>query len=275
MMRLFALYFLFPLAARADDCPPATWQAKGSEGASNPKIPKRPRSTLVTTADKKIQPGDVNCRYSATTGATVNYHTCAQLATKYGTAFDHFFTLNPTLELDCSNIQPKTEYCVDGFIEPLRATDGRCGPPNRNATCLGMPHGQCCNSETWTCGKSTEDCARGTCYEGICFGDKIYSTDGTCGPDHGDRLCAGKWGDCCNQDGACGTGDDFCGPSVCFSGKCTILDTEPTPPDGMKRNTPDGTCGGENGYICKAPWGTCCNQNGICGIRARDCGAGW
>lgn len=172
MMRLFALYFLFLLAARADDCPPATWQAKGSEGASNPKTPKHSRSTLVTTADKKIQPGDVNCRYSSTTSATVNYDTCTQMATKYGTAVDHFFMLNPTLELDCSNIQPKTEYCVDGcqlppshdvvtpagltrtVIEPLRATDGRCGPPNRNATCLGMPHGQCCNSETWTCGNS-------------------------------------------------------------------------------------------------------------------------
>lgn len=46
-----------------------------------------------------------------------------------------------------------------------------------------------------------EDCAPGTCYEGYCLGDTVYSTDGTCGYQHGGRLCAGKWGDCCNMDG--------------------------------------------------------------------------
>lgn len=121
----------------------------------------------------------------------------------------------------------------------------------------------------------SDDCAPGTCYEGICFGDKIYSTDGTCGPDYGDRLCAGKWGDCCNQDGACGTGDDFCGPSVCFSGKCTLPDVEPPPADWMEGKTPDGTCGGKNGYVCYGRWGSCCNKDGICGIMLSDCGDGW
>ncbi len=121
----------------------------------------------------------------------------------------------------------------------------------------------------------SDDCAAGTCYEGACAGDKVYSTDGTCGLDHGNRLCAGKWGDCCNLDGACGTGDDFCGTSVCFSGNCTITDTEPTPPDWMNGNTPDGTCGGENGYTCNVVYGTCCNKDGICGVLASDCGAGW
>jgi len=48
----------------------------------------------------------------------------------------------------------------------------------------------------------SEDCAPGTCYEGACAGDSVYSTDGTCGT-RGDslRMCAGKWGDCCNLDG--------------------------------------------------------------------------
>ena len=178
MMRLFASSLLFVLAVRADDCQPATWNAKRWEGAYNPKAVKRTngtmstRTTLVTTVDTEIQPGDVNCRYSATTSATVNYYTCTQMATKYGITVDGFFTLNPTLELDCSNIQPKTEYCVDGcklplsqdvvasarltrtVIEPVRATDQLCGPPNGNATCLGTAY-QCCNSETWTCGNST------------------------------------------------------------------------------------------------------------------------
>ncbi|KAK1765333.1 hypothetical protein QBC33DRAFT_593563 [Phialemonium atrogriseum] len=192
---------------------PATWNVKRWEGAYNPKALKRTngtmstRTTLVTTVDTEIQPGDVNCRYSATTSATVNYYTCTQMATKYGITVDDFFTLNPTLELDCSNIQLKTEYCVDGFIEPVRATDQLCAPPNVNATCLG-------------------------------------------------------------------TGDDFCGTSVCFSGNCTIPNTEPTPPDWMSGNTPDGTCGGENGYTCNVVYGMCCNKDGICGVLASDCGAG-
>lgn len=180
MMRLFTSSLLFVLAVRADDCQPVTWNAKRWEGADNPnmKALKRTdgttstRTTLVTTADTGIQPGDINCRYSATTSATVNYYTCTQTATKYGITVDDFFTLNPTLELDCSNIQPKTEYCVDGcklplsqdvvasarltraVIEPVRSTDQLCGPPNGNATCLGTAY-QCCNSETWTCGNST------------------------------------------------------------------------------------------------------------------------
>ena len=65
-----------------------------------------------------------------------------------------------------------------------------------------------------------KDCEDGTCYEGLCAGDRVYSTDGTCGYDYGDRLCAGKWGDCCNRHGRCGTGDSFCGESVCQSGNC-------------------------------------------------------
>lgn len=85
-------------------------------------------------------------------------------------------------------------------VEPLRAFDGQCGPPNNNATCLG-PDKQCCNSQTWTCGNSTADCAPGTCYEGACDGDLIYSTDGTCGQDHGLRSCAGRWGNCCSIGG--------------------------------------------------------------------------
>lgn len=125
MMRFFVSSLLFVLAVRADDCQPATWNAKGWEVAYTPNVPKRAdgimstRTTLVTTADTGIQPGDVNCRYSATTSATVNYYTCTQMATKYGITVDTFFTLNPTLELDCSNIQSKTEYCVDGCKLPL------------------------------------------------------------------------------------------------------------------------------------------------------------
>lgn len=104
----------------------------------------------------------------------------------------------------------------------------------------------------------------------------MYSTDGTCGLNHGLRLCAGKWGDCCNLDGVCGTGDDFCATSVCVFGNCARRDTKPPPPpEWMRGNTPDGTCGGENGYICNVVYGWCCNKDGMCGVRESDCGAGW
>ncbi|KAB5580961.1 hypothetical protein GE09DRAFT_1279775 [Coniochaeta sp. 2T2.1] len=81
-----------------------------------------------------------------------------------------------------------------GLDEPLRSTNGRCGPPYGNATCAGYRGGQCCNAETWTCGDSAADCSRGTCYEGACPGHRRYATDGTCGAAHSNRLCAGTNG---------------------------------------------------------------------------------
>ncbi|GKT59085.1 glutathione S-transferase [Colletotrichum tofieldiae] len=109
---------------------------------------------------------------------------------------DFFFALNPGLERDCSNIQPNTEYCTVGCESSLAAANA----------------GMCVSSE---------DCAPGTCYEGFCPGDAVWSTGGTCDTGHGNRQCAGKWGDCCNQDGWCGTGPDFCGKDVCQMGNCT------------------------------------------------------
>ncbi|KAF9878670.1 hypothetical protein CkaCkLH20_03570 [Colletotrichum karsti] len=83
--------------------------------------------------------------------------------------------------------------------------------------------------ETWTCGMTLEDCADGTCYEGICPGHTVYTTDGKCSLAHGMQQCAGKWGDCCNMDGECGTGTDFCGLGKCQLGNCT---TSALPPQG-------------------------------------------
>lgn len=80
----------------------------------------------------------------------------------------------------------------------------------------------CCNSETWTCGDSTADCVPGTCYEGACEGDRVYSTDGTCGQAYGSRSCAGTWGNCCSVDGQCGTGEAYCGLFTCQEGDCDI-----------------------------------------------------
>lgn len=151
-------------------------------------------------------------------------------------------------------------------VEPIRALDGLCGPPNNNATCLGTAY-QCCNAETWTCGNSTEDCAPGTCYEGACLGDIVYSTDGTCGQAYGSRSCTGKWGNCCSIDGQCGTGEAYCGLFTCQEGDCDIWKH-----DNQTDNwTPDGYCGGNDGHRCSPEWGRCCNVNGVCGERPADC----
>ncbi|KFY71518.1 hypothetical protein V499_08289 [Pseudogymnoascus sp. VKM F-103] len=118
----------------SDGCAPSTWQpgefegqqpsdptASSNSGSSvstveaNPTISPVTISSLITTGD--IDPGQVNSK-------------------RYGIYVETFFKLNPGLQLDCGNIQADTDYCVRGFIEPLRATDGLCGPPNKNATCL-------------------------------------------------------------------------------------------------------------------------------------------
>ncbi|KXH55457.1 hypothetical protein CSAL01_12428 [Colletotrichum salicis] len=100
-----------------------------------------------------VNPGEVNCRYWTDTPKDVSYYTCSELALRYDLSNDLFFTLNPSLGRDCGNIKPQSEYYVSGFIEPVRAVDGFCGPRHKNATCLGT-NKQCCNSETWTCGDS-------------------------------------------------------------------------------------------------------------------------
>ncbi|KAI1473178.1 carbohydrate-binding module family 50 [Daldinia caldariorum] len=261
-------------------CSPVTW--KGTYSATSKTRSPKPQHTRNVVYNSPIQPGEINCRYWGETDDEIDKDTCSYLSRRYQITIDKFFKLNPDLDQDCGNLRPYTEYCVDGFVEPVRAVDGFCGPPHNNATCLGASQGQCCNSETWMCGNTEEDCAPGTCYEGICFGDKIYSTDGKCGYKHGSRLCAGKHGDCCSIDGKCGTGPDFCGEGVCQSGKCTKS------PEGhffagnsfmsqfpwLMGNTTDGTCGGENKFTCNAVYGTCCNKNGRCGSLPKDCGEG-
>ncbi|KAH7115442.1 hypothetical protein B0J13DRAFT_459720 [Dactylonectria estremocensis] len=115
-------------AVSADECQPETWRLR------------------------TLRPGDINCRLSTVTEPQVNSTTCAFLANKYHTTVDTFLDLNPGL--DCDSIEPDTRYCVEGFHEPLRASNGLCGPNNGNATCVGTDK-QCCNKITWKCGDTT------------------------------------------------------------------------------------------------------------------------
>ncbi|KAF1822571.1 carbohydrate-binding module family 18 protein [Dissoconium aciculare CBS 342.82] len=227
--------------------------------------------------------GQTNCRYHAKTGKNVNYFTCTEIAQKYKLTIAELLDLNPELDENCQRIKAETDYCVVGFHEPVRAWDGKCGAPHGNASCLGTDK-QCCNSKTFTCGNSEEDCATGVCYSGACFGSVQfgYSLDGTCGPKHGNAICGGTWGDCCSNDGRCGTGDGFCGKDSCFSGKCAKADTlvapalpgVPITAPWQLGTTPDGTCGGPHHYTCDVTFGACCSTDGMCGSTEKQCGTG-
>lgn len=39
--------------------------------------------------------------------------------------------------------------------------------------------------------------------------------------------------------------------------------------------SPDGTCGGEDGYTCDMKFGYCCGKDGKCGNKSAACGDGW
>ncbi|KAH6609995.1 carbohydrate-binding module family 18 protein [Trichoderma cornu-damae] len=283
----------------SDQCAPSIWQPGQFEGrlfvAATTSTPTSSFSSGASTGASSsvgttsspvpvvispvvsggnITAGTVNCRYAGSTeGMDISYYTCSALAAQYGISVDTFFMLNPDLDPDCGNIKADTDYCVSGFIEPARATAGLCGPQNANATCLGTEF-QCCNANTFKCGNSTEDCADGTCYEGACAGDSVFTTNGECGQQHGYKQCAGVWGDCCNADGKCGTGESFCGYGVCQLGNCTVPSQPTGPPSWLNGNTTDGTCGGTNRYTCSVVYGNCCNKDGICGSLASDCGEG-
>ncbi|KAF2024260.1 hypothetical protein EK21DRAFT_24363, partial [Setomelanomma holmii] len=225
-----------------------------------------------------VAPGEVSCRYTATTGANVNYYTCKELADWYYITVDNFFLWNPTIDRECSNVKPNTEYYVDGFIQQPISTDGFCGPNYGNASCIEteLP---CCDAGTWKCG-NLDSCLPGTCYSGACLGfPSEYFMDGKCVSQNKNLKCGGKWGSCCSVSGQCGSGEAFCGINKCQSGNCTMIIPAP-PADSFGTCTstdisPDGTCGGTNKYKCKSSsFGNCCSTSGYCGSTSAHCGVG-
>lgn len=72
--------------------------------------------------------------------------------------------------------------------------------------------------------------------------------------------------------GVCGSGPSFCGIGNCDSGNCTQSEPpEQEEPPSLDGDTPDGTCGGVDGYTCSVIFGNCCNANGQCGSDPADC----
>ena len=112
------LLILFPFLITAkDDCQPANWTS--ASVAAFRIAPAVPTTTfandfgdVISTGNAK--PGEVNCRFSGHTNADANYYSCTLLAKKYSISVEKFFMLNPSLKLDCSNIQPNTWYCTAG-----------------------------------------------------------------------------------------------------------------------------------------------------------------
>jgi hypothetical protein len=116
----FTLFLLSIFTVNASNqCQPATWSKANlrravttSTTTSNATTTTSNITSIISTGN--VQPGQINCRYSASTYSDVNYYTCTRLADRYGITVQAFFTLNPELDLDCSNIQPNSEYCVAG-----------------------------------------------------------------------------------------------------------------------------------------------------------------
>ncbi|KAL0943095.1 uncharacterized protein CTRU02_200981 [Colletotrichum truncatum] len=102
----------------------------------------------------------------------------------------------------------------------------------------------------------------------------ILSEDGTCGSGTPGWVCTPAWGACCSKDGLCGYSSAFCGDG-CQEGFGECDSTSPPPP-GPGDPSPDGTCGGTNGFNCTGTaYGNCCSSGGFCGSSPAHCDTGW
>lgn len=67
-----------------------------------------------TTCPPRPEPGDLVCNdYLHTDEDVYGWFTCMELVHKASISFDGLLALNPTLDEDCSNIQPLSWYCVE------------------------------------------------------------------------------------------------------------------------------------------------------------------
>lgn len=107
---------LNPLAIlAADTCGEITWTKEGNlAAAATQQLVGVTHNPIVRRDTPDPKPGDFVCRFHYATSSDVNYYTCKELCQMFQITVDFFFSINPTLEKDCSNIQAKTEYCVAG-----------------------------------------------------------------------------------------------------------------------------------------------------------------
>lgn len=105
---LLSLFTCLSSSQDGDECQPYRWDSDSMRVRAISSKDKNKGATIT------VEPGEVNCRYWAATSDEVSYYTCTQLASRYDLHNHVFFSLNPALEKDCSNIEPQTEYCVAG-----------------------------------------------------------------------------------------------------------------------------------------------------------------
>jgi hypothetical protein len=109
MRPLFVLSFslsFFTGFSTADDCRPITWSsnarvAGSAEMTGTPMLSTPTVSHVANSRERitilEVKPGELNCR-------------------AWGRTYDDFFSLNPALKTNCSDIQPKSKYCIDGCM---------------------------------------------------------------------------------------------------------------------------------------------------------------
>ncbi|KAF3037815.1 hypothetical protein E8E12_006794 [Didymella heteroderae] len=108
------------------------------------------------------------------------------------------------------------------------------------------------------------------------------SNNGECGSASGQTCIGSTFGSCCSSYGYCGRTDIYCfSTEGCQSGygECTtppsVSSTSPASPTSTEKVSLDGTCGGDNGYVCPGSGlGDCCSPYGWCGSSNSHCGAG-
>ena len=140
-LSLLLLLSFSPLpAVAANECQPSTWNnARRSVPTGVSPILKVRDGPPIGANSSSIAPGSVNCRFTSRTYDDVNYYTCTELAETFGIINELFFVLNPSLQKDCSNIQPNTKYCVAGCEFPRQRAEHTRGDltlcSHRAATC--------------------------------------------------------------------------------------------------------------------------------------------
>ena len=93
------------------------------------------------------------------------------------------------------------------------------------------------------------------------------SQDARCGPAVATTCQDSQFGDCCSQNGWCGSKPEYCGagclPGFGLCGAGATKAPPVAPPSGQLLASVDASCGGQKGYTCVgSQFGNCCSHAG-------------